>query len=83
VRAIALHEGENKPRLRCSFAVGTLVHLSHYRREPQLATPRPAGHPYYYCTRCEGEQFMLGPSGEVQCVRCGALMRNLSVTDQR
>ena len=58
--------------------------LSNYRnaqsRAAEFIAPQ---HPYYYCTRCEGEKFILGSAGEVQCASCGALMRNLAVHDER
>jgi len=33
--------------------------------------------PRFYCTRCRCESFSLLTSGEVLCVNCGALMRNV------
>jgi hypothetical protein len=32
-----------------------------------------------FCTRCQCESFSLLLSGEVNCVNCGALIRNLRV----
>ena len=58
--------------------------MSNYRREQARPPAAPASdHPYYYCTRCQGEKFTLGPDGEVECAGCGALMRNLEVRDER
>ena len=63
--------------------MGKLVQLSNYRSaKNRPAAVLPPDHAYYYCTRCESEQFTLGPQGEVQCAGCNALMRNLAVRDE-
>jgi len=35
--------------------------------------------PRYFCTRCRCESFTLLTTGEVLCVNCAALMRNVRV----
>jgi hypothetical protein len=41
-----------------------------------------SGAPHYFCLRCDTDQFKLYPAGTVHCAHCGALMRNISVSDK-
>jgi ribosomal protein L37AE/L43A len=54
--------------------------LAEYRkRRAERETPARTS-AQYFCTRCEGGEFKLLSTGKILCVRCGALMRNISVT---
>ncbi len=64
-----------------------IVKLSEYRK-PAPGTARGRGNasagalaPHYFCLRCDTDQFRLFPAGAVHCAQCGALMRNLGVSD--
>jgi hypothetical protein len=65
----------------------TIVQLSDYRKPPKAprtVAPRadPAqGAPHYFCLRCDTDDFKLYSSGVVHCSHCGALMRNITVSD--
>ena len=68
-----------------------IVSLSDYRK---TGSPRRAGGaatapahgkqnaPHYFCLRCDTDQFKLFPAGTVHCAHCGALMRNITVSDK-
>ncbi|HEX5767065.1 MAG TPA: hypothetical protein VFX94_02430 [Burkholderiales bacterium] len=61
-----------------------IVRLADYRERRQPARPAspatsPAAGAQYFCTRCDGAEFLLSPLGMVHCAHCGALMRNLFV----
>ena len=70
--------------------MATIVNLSDYR-PPQAAqrsnAPSPdAGirpGPHYFCTRCETDRFKLFSSGSIHCASCGALMRNIGVSESK
>lgn len=34
----------------------------------------------FYCTRCDGDQFSLFTNGPILCTKCGARIRNLTLT---
>lgn len=68
-----------------------IVRLSEYRKaggsrrsgtstSPQ--TGAPGGAPHYFCQRCDTDQFKLYPGGSVHCAHCGALMRNITISDR-
>jgi hypothetical protein len=68
-----------------------IVSLSEYRkagssRRGGSSATMPAGGahgaPHYFCLRCDTDQFKLYPAGTVHCAHCGALMRNISVSDK-
>lgn len=46
-------------------------------RKPVKDTSEPG--PVYFCTRCCADLFHLHPSGDIRCVECGAIMRNIGV----
>ncbi|HWA38650.1 MAG TPA: hypothetical protein VG873_12355 [Burkholderiales bacterium] len=63
--------------------MGQIVQLSEYRK------PRPARRagpgsspPHYFCLRCDTDHFKLFPGGTIHCAQCGALMRNLTLSDK-
>lgn len=71
-----------------------IVTLSEYRKAaaprraavsattPQQPAGTPHGAPHYFCLRCDTDQFKLYPGGTVHCAHCGALMRNITVSDK-
>jgi hypothetical protein len=69
-----------------------IVSLSEYRkagsprRERGAATAplhaKAQSAPHYFCLRCDTDQFKLFPAGTVHCAHCGALMRNITVSDK-
>jgi hypothetical protein len=72
-----------------------IVKLSEYRKavtarrpgasttaQQQVAHGAPQGAPHYFCLRCDTDQFKLYPGGSVHCGHCGALMRNITITDK-
>lgn len=46
----------------------------------QSGPPEPLAPNSFYCMDCEGDGFLLYPSGQVQCAECGAKINNLSVS---
>lgn len=66
------------------LAEDNVVRLAEYRkRRRPIASPRPqaAFGAQYYCLRCDADEFRLYASGNVHCARCGALMRNLLLSN--
>jgi len=65
-------------------AMAEILRLSEYRR-PQKPSPRgdklPPEGPQYFCLRCDGNEFRLFATGNVQCSRCGAMIRNVTVAE--
>jgi ribosomal protein L37AE/L43A len=68
--------------------MATIVDLSEYRsarKAERRDVPAPEAGikpgPHYFCTRCETDRFKLFSSGTVHCAQCGALMRNITVTE--
>ena len=69
-----------------------IVRLSEYRKAGSsrrgaastTTSPQgvPNGAPHYFCLRCDTDQFKLYPGGSVHCGHCGALMRNIIVSDK-
>lgn len=62
-----------------------VVRLAEYRkrrRQAAVRRPQPASWgAQYYCLRCDADEFRLYASGNVHCAHCGALMRNLGLTN--
>ncbi len=56
--------------------MGRVVELASYRKK---TVQHEDFGPAFYCTRCACEQFYLHSSGDVRCVSCNAVMRNISV----
>jgi len=65
--------------------MATIVQLDKYRKARRPQRPAPAsqlsGSPHYFCLRCDAERFQLYATGVIHCAQCGALMRNISVTE--
>jgi hypothetical protein len=69
-----------------------IVRLSEYRKagahrrsggtSTSSQQEAPGGAPHYFCQRCDTDQFKLYPGGSVHCSHCGALMRNITVSDR-
>ena len=64
-----------------------IVRLSEYRkagssRGTGASATSPTGTPHYFCLRCDTDHFKLYPGGTIHCAHCGALMRNITVTDK-
>jgi len=53
-----------------------IFELAKYRKQTKAETPTG---PVYFCTRCCADLFHLHPSGDIRCVECGAIMRNIGV----
>lgn len=60
-----------------------IVRLDEYRktrRPPPRASKVPDA-PRFFCLSCDTDQFKLYASGSVHCAACGALIRNIGVSD--
>jgi len=59
-----------------------VVRLDDYRR-PAAPQARPVADrsPRYYCQRCDADRFRLYAGGSVHCADCGALIRNVAVSE--
>jgi hypothetical protein len=59
-----------------------IVRLDDYRkpRNPPRR-PQPPDGPRFFCLSCDTDQFKLYASGSVHCAGCGALIRNIGVSD--
>jgi hypothetical protein len=63
--------------------MGQIVELSAYRKpRPARRTGPSASPPHYFCLRCDTDHFKLFPGGTIHCAHCGALMRNLTLSDK-
>ena len=62
-----------------------ILRLSEYRRLQKKTSPGsdrlPPEGPQYFCLRCDGNEFRLFATGNVQCSRCGAMIRNVTVAE--
>jgi len=56
--------------------------LDDYRkaRQPARGTKAPDA-PRFFCLSCDTDHFKLYASGSVHCAACGALIRNIGVSD--
>jgi hypothetical protein len=68
--------------------MGRILNLAEFRgrrpagkQAPHAAEKTPESG-VYFCNRCASEEFRLSPLGKVTCSRCGALMRNICVTNR-
>ena len=59
-----------------------IVRLDEYRktRRPPRVSKVPDA-PRFFCLSCDTDQFKLYASGSVHCAACGALIRNIGVSD--
>ena len=64
------------------MSMENIVRLDEYRkaRKPARALKAPDA-PRFFCLSCDADQFKLYASGSVHCAACGALIRNIGVSD--
>ena len=64
------------------MSIENVVRLDDYRkpRKPALRPKVPEA-PRFFCLSCDTDQFKLYASGSVHCACCGALIRNIGVSD--
>ena len=56
--------------------------LDDYRKARKPARgPKAPDAPRFFCLSCDTDQFKLYASGSVHCAACGALIRNIGVSD--
>jgi hypothetical protein len=62
-----------------------IVRLDDYRkpRKSARAPTRAPDAPRFFCLSCDTDQFKLYASGTVHCASCGALIRNVEVSDSQ
>lgn len=59
-----------------------IVRLDDYRKPRKRArSPAVPDAPRFFCLSCDTDQFKLYASGSVHCANCGALIRNVAVSD--
>jgi hypothetical protein len=59
-----------------------IVCLDEYRKARRPArAPKAPDAPRFFCLSCDTDQFKLYASGNVHCAACGALIRNIGVSD--
>ena len=59
-----------------------IVRLDDYRKTRRRARPANAPEaPRFFCLSCDTDQFKLYATGSVHCACCGALIRNIGVSD--
>jgi len=64
------------------MSIENIVRLDDYRKTRKSARPPKAPDaPRFFCLSCDTDQFKLYASGSVHCAACGALIRNIGVSD--
>jgi hypothetical protein len=58
-----------------------IVRLDDYRKTRKPGRPKVPDAPRFFCLSCDTDQFKLYASGSVHCASCGALIRNIGVSD--
>jgi hypothetical protein len=59
-----------------------IVRLDDYRKaRKRPRVPKAPDAPRFFCLSCDTDQFKLYASGSVHCASCGALIRNIGVSD--
>lgn len=59
-----------------------IVRLDDYRKSRKAArSPKAPEAPRFFCLSCDTDQFKLYATGSVHCASCGALIRNIGVSD--
>ena len=60
-----------------------IVRLDEYRkaRKPARSRLKAPEAPRFFCLSCDTDQFKLYACGTVHCASCGALIRNIEVSD--
>jgi hypothetical protein len=63
------------------MSIENVVRLDDYRKARTPRRPQPPDAPRFFCLSCDTDQFKLYASGSVHCACCGALIRNIGVSD--
>jgi len=64
------------------MSMENIFRLDDYRKARKPARrPKPPDAPRFFCLSCDTDQFKLYASGSVHCAACGALIRNIGVSD--
>jgi hypothetical protein len=59
-----------------------IVRLDDYRKARKAARPAKAPEaPRFFCLSCDTDHFKLYAAGSVHCASCGALIRNIEISD--
>jgi hypothetical protein len=58
-----------------------IVRLDDYRKPRKPSGAKAPDAPRFFCLSCDTDQFKLYASGSVHCASCGALIRNIGVSD--
>jgi hypothetical protein len=62
------------------MSMENIVRLDDYRKA-RKPVPKAPDAPRFFCLSCDTDQFKLYASGSVHCASCGALIRNIGVSD--
>lgn len=62
-----------------------VVRLDDYRkaRKPVRSHPKPPDAPRFFCLSCDSDEFKLYAAGTAHCASCGALIRNIEISDSQ
>ena len=64
------------------MSMENIVRLDDYRKTRKPARPPKAPDaPRFFCLSCDTDTFKLYASGSIHCAACGALIRNIGVSD--
>ena len=60
-----------------------IVRLDEYRKahKPSRTAPKAPDAPRFFCLSCDTDLFKLYAAGTVHCASCGALIRNIEVSE--
>lgn len=59
-----------------------ILRLDDYRKTRRRGRPaNTPDAPRFFCLSCDTDQFKLYATGSVHCAACGALIRNIGVSD--
>ena len=64
------------------MSMENIVRLDDYRKTRKPARqPKAPDAPRFFCLSCDTDQFKLYATGSIHCAACGALIRNIGVSD--
>ena len=64
------------------MSMENIVRLDDYRKARKPARlPKAPDAPRFFCLSCDTDTFKLYASGSIHCAACGALIRNIGVSD--